>query len=191
MREFIFFIIIVFCFVVGLYVGGRCWRTSPDVTTYVRHDTITLTVHDPQPIREVLRDSFIHVITRLTDTIFIDSMPRDAIISHDNLAETVKDWNVKRFYSGTIIDIDTIGLVKYDATVQFNKLTSLTTSVVPVTKVVTRERYKRNYIRTAVLSNGDLNLSFGRTFKGSLGLDLSIHRAGQTFVGGVGIFILF
>lgn len=159
------------------YVPGETIRD----TIYMGSDTVRLVEYVPTPGET-------KIITVYD--------PSGSIDSTASLRATAEDWNVKRDYSGNAFRNDTIGVFDYTATVQYNRLHSLSYEFTPITKNSVVEVKQKNVIKPFIFGgyNTNNNATFGAGLKfKDVGYSLKYDRNFKTGSDAVGInmFIFF
>ena len=109
-------ILCVICIVCGFYAGRKTITYKTEIK-YVQGEAVRDTVFFPVPVLEVYRD-----------TIFL--------IEKD-MAKTLIDWNTERHYAEQLLD-DNHGILDFSATIQFNRLQSLSYSLTPIYRETTK-----------------------------------------------------
>lgn len=155
--------------ILGFYFGRKTLNVGKPHTevVYVKGDKITDSIPYPVPY-EVVRPADTADIIRqcVKDGIYTELFPEKIIteyieITKEDTTEIIRDWATKRLYSETVFDIDTIGKCTIDASVQYNRMTLLSYSYVPVTKVTTITEYRVKffspYIGAGILLNNDFS----------------------------------
>ena len=153
----------------GFYLGRKTIKTNSPKTeiTYVKGNKITDSIPYPVPYEVVKPADTADIIRQcVKDGIYAELFPEKVIteyieITKEDTAEIIRDWGTKRLYSETVFDIDTVGKCVIDASVQYNRMTLLSYSYVPVTKVTTITEYKVKafspYIGAGILLSNDFS----------------------------------
>ena len=135
----------VFLLAAGFFVG-RATITYRTEIKYVKGDIIRDTIFNPVPVLEIVHD-----------TIFL--IERDTV-------KTLIDWNTERIYAGRVFD-NKAGTLDYSATIQYNRLQSISFESVPLYKEITRYKIKvwQPYVGTSVNTFGQASFSAGTFYK--------------------------
>lgn len=114
------------------FVAGRLTQSEKTVVKWKDGPKITDTIRVPEPvvINKPAEIKYIPVYTTVRDTVKV----LDTLAS---MQATVEDWNLQRIYAGELFKSDTLGTMNYQATVQYNTLTSLAWDYTPKVKTVT------------------------------------------------------
>lgn len=155
--------------VIGFYLGRKTINSDTPKTeiVYVKGENITDSIPYPVPYEVIKPADTADIIRRcVRDGIYSELFPEKIIteyveITKDDTTEIIRDWGTKRLYSEQIFDIDTVGQCTINASVQYNRLTLLSYSYIPVTKVTTITNTKVKlfspYIGAGVLVNNDIS----------------------------------
>lgn len=155
--------------VIGFYLGRKTINSGTPKTeiVYIKGENITDSIPYPVPYEVIKPADTADIIRRcVRDGIYSELFPEKIIteyieITKDDTTEIIRDWGTKRLYSEQIFDIDTVGQCTINASVQYNRLTLLSYSYIPVTKVTTITNTKVKlfspYIGAGVLVNNDIS----------------------------------
>ena len=155
--------------VIGFYLGRKTINSDTPKTeiVYIKGENITDSIPYPVPYEVIKPADTADIIRRcVRDGIYSELFPEKIIteyieITKDDTTEIIRDWGTKRLYSEQIFDIDTVGQCTINASVQYNRLTLLSYSYIPVTKVTTITNTKVKlfspYIGAGVLVNNDIS----------------------------------
>lgn len=155
--------------VIGFYLGRKTINSDTPKTeiVYIKGENITDSIPYPVPYEVIKPADTADIIRRcVRDGIYSELFPEKIIteyieITKDDTTEIIRDWGTKRLYSEQIFDIDTVGQCTINASVQYNRLTLLSYSYIPVTKVTTITNTKVKlfspYIGAGVLINNDIS----------------------------------
>lgn len=155
--------------VIGFYLGRKTINSGTPKTeiVYIKGESITDSIPYPVPYEVIKPADTADIIRRcVRDGIYSELFPEKIIteyieITKDDTTEIIRDWGTKRLYSEQIFDIDTVGQCTINASVQYNRLTLLSYSYIPVTKVTTITNTKVKlfspYIGAGVLVNNDIS----------------------------------
>lgn len=171
------------------YSLGRSSAPAPSGVEYLPGETVRDTVLLPVPVHTEPA-----VILRLDTVyryIYCNGPPTlDTIAS---LWNTARDWNAQRTYADTLFQSDTLGVLSYTASVQYNTLSSLSWAYTPRVKTEYRTESRiRPFFSARVNTLGQASAGFG-TFIGRYGIeaayvkDFSAQRDGLS----VGVFMGF
>ena len=102
------------------------------------------------------------------------TQPKDTV---ESLKMVLNDWNTERTYNDVLFSDSTIGTFKYNAKVQFNKLSSFKYEYTPITKVETMV-VKRTFEPFVSAEYSTLNTVGvgGGFFYHNLGLELMYNK---------------
>lgn len=154
--------------VIGFYLGRKTINSDTPKTeiVYIKGENITDSIPYPVPYEVIKPVDTADIIRRcVMDGIYSELFPEKIIteyieITKDDTTEIIRDWGTKRLYSEQIFDIDTVGKCSINASVQYNRLTLLSYSYTPITKVTTITNTKVKlfspYIGAGVLVNNDM-----------------------------------
>lgn len=125
-------------------------------------------------------------------TVYRDSIIRDTVTAY---LETISDWNLIRQYSGQIFNNDSVGSLKYNATVQYNSLQRISTEFTPITRHITNTIKPQHriepYLSLSVNTLSMINASFGFK-KNKLGYEIGyikdIRNGDNGFTAGITIY---
>lgn len=155
--------------VIGFYLGRKTINSGTPKTeiVYIKGENITDSIPYPVPYEVIKPADTADIIRRcVRDGIYSELFPEKIVteyieITKDDTTEIIRDWGTKRLYSEQIFDIDTVGQCTINASVQYNRLTLLSYSYIPVTKVTTITNTKVKlfspYIGAGVLVNNDIS----------------------------------
>lgn len=127
------------------FFSGRSTVKEKVVTNieYIPGDTIKIEYPEPEPIYVRIPADTANVIADcIKSGKYYDLFPekvRDSLIYVDktDTAAVLRDWATVREYEQQVFDIDTVGTATIKAQTQYNRITWLGASFVPVTKQVT------------------------------------------------------
>ena len=154
---------------IGFYLGRKTINSDTPKTeiVYIKGENITDSIPYPVPYEVIKPADTADIIRRcVRDGIYSELFPEKIIteyveITKDDTTEIIRDWGTKRLYSEQIFDIDTVGQCTINASIQYNRLTLLSYSYIPVTKVTTITNTKVKlfspYIGAGVLVNNDIS----------------------------------
>ena len=135
----------------GFFLGRKTIKIDPPGVIYVPGDTVSVDVPYPVPV-EVIKpiDTMNVILACLKSGKYYELFPervRDSIVyvTKEDTTAIIRDWATERLYEEKMFDIDTVGTAIVRAKVQYNRLTWLNTSFVPVTKVVTQPYQIKKY----------------------------------------------
>jgi len=155
--------------VIGFYLGRKTINSDTPKTeiVYIKGENITDSIPYPVPYEVIKPADTADIIRRcVRDGIYSELFPEKIVteyieITKDDTTEIIRDWGTKRLYSEQIFDIDTVGQCTINASVQYNRLTLLSYSYIPITKVTTITNTKVKlfspYIGAGVLVNNDIS----------------------------------
>lgn len=155
-------------FVLGFLVSHKGCTPDP-IVEYVPGDTITQVVDSMIPY-EVLDTCWLPGIPSKPDTIYEDG--DTVIITVTDTAYIVRDYGKLKKYSKVLYDSDTLGFLSVDAQVQYNELTELGYTLVPITKNnITKPKAYTPYVLLTASTLGYVGFGAG-VYKENLGLQL-------------------
>lgn len=130
---------------VGFLLGRGTINTKDPVTTikYVKGEKITDSIEKPVPYLVLKPVDTLSVIQDcIKKGIYSELFPEKTnieyvIITKEDTSAIVQDWGTKRLYHETLFDIDTVGKCEIDAEVQYNRLSLIGYSYLPIQKETT------------------------------------------------------
>lgn len=138
---------------------------------YIKGDSVKVEVPYPVPVQVVKPIDTANVILACKKSgkyyeLFPEKV-RDSIIylTKQDSTDVIVDWATERYYEQKLFDIDTVGTATVKAKTQYNRLTWMEGTFVPVTKVVTEtenviKRYSP-YIGTGLTTQPTVLGEFG------------------------------
>ena len=186
-RKTIYIILILLfgglLFLLGIYVGKK---TLPQkVVTkieYVKGETVHDSIDRPVPVYVKTPVDTANLIAQcVKDGIFYELFPEkikwDTLyVDKTDSAKILSDWASLRKYEETLFDSDTLGTMKINTTVQYNRLGTIYYDYTPVVKEVTNTVYlKRKFIPFAgagISTFPSYNVEFGGIINQSWGVSL-------------------
>jgi hypothetical protein len=128
----------------GFFTGRKTMVPETDTqTVYIPGDTIEISVPVPVPVQVVKPVDTANVILDcIRSGKYAEMFPeikKDSIVyvSKEDTSAVLADWATERIYEEKVFDIDTVGTATVRAKTQYNRLTWLGASFVPVTKETT------------------------------------------------------
>ena len=129
----------------GFYMGRK---REPDVivktvTEYVELPPIHDTIDKPVPYKvKVPADTADIIRTCIRDGLYAELFPgkepADTVyITKEDTTAILRDWAAQRLYSETLFDIDTLGRCTFNAEVQYNRLSNMNYTFIPIQKQTT------------------------------------------------------
>ena len=137
-------VIILLLFGFGFYVGRKTIKkpvVQPPV--YIELPPIHDTIYKPKPYNVIEPVDSLDVLKQcIASGKYYDLFPykqfdTTIIITKTDSSKIFKDWATKRLYSETLFDIDTLGKCTYNAEVQFNELSKIDYTYIPIQKQTT------------------------------------------------------
>ena len=130
-------------FGLGFYIGRK---RDPDVVIkekieYVELPPIHDTIDRPVPYKVTVPADTANVILEAKKSgkyadLFPIKGPADTVyITKQDTSAVIKDWGTERFYSEKLFDSDTLGRMTVNASVKYNRLSSLDYEFIPIQKV--------------------------------------------------------
>jgi hypothetical protein len=170
---------VLLSFAAGFYLGRRSVEvTETTVVEYQQMPTISVSVSAPEPIR--------FTVPELPQWLyFTDTVTRQ---QHIDTAAILADWILRREYAGRLIN-DTTGTVDYLATVQYNRLQTISLDYTPVQRTVTITKTIQQRFTPFLLIGGN-TAGFGQLETGVLfrkwgaSIELGTDFTGTNYVGG-------
>jgi hypothetical protein len=170
---------VLLSFAAGFYLGRRSVVVKE--TTAVEYQpmpTVSVTISAPEPIRFTVPDlpQWLYFTDTVTHTQHIDT------------AAILADWILRREYAGRLIN-DTTGTVDYLATVQYNRLQTISLDYTPIQRTVTTTRTIQPRFTPFVLVGAN-TAGFGQVETGVLfrkwgaSVELGTDYYGKYYVGG-------
>ena len=159
----------------GFYVG----RQSIDVNTkikYIRGKTLRDSIPYDKLVPIYIKSPSLKTYIERTDSIrvFYTTSPKDTAQSLKNVLE---DWNLSRTYDSILFNDSTNGKLHYNATIQFNKISSFKYDYTPITRVETRSvtRTIEPFISAEYSTLNNVGIG-GGFFYNKLGLELKYQK---------------
>lgn len=129
----------------GIFIAGRqtVKPKTETATEYLPGEPIEIEIPVPVPV-EVIKpiDSANVILDCIKSGKFADLFPervRDSIVyvTKEDTAAVLIDWATERIYEQKVFDIDTVGTATIKAKSQYNRITWLSSTFVPVVKHTT------------------------------------------------------
>lgn len=133
------------------FIGRKTIKIDPPGVIYVPGDTVSVDVPYPVPIQVNKPIDTANVIRAcIKSGKYYELFPervRDSIIyvTKEDSTNVIIDWATERIYEHKVFDIDTVGTATIRAKTQYNRITFLNATFVPVTKVVTQPYQVKKY----------------------------------------------
>ena len=130
---------------IGFFTGRKTViipDNDPDII-YIPGDTITVQYPEPEPVLiKVPADTAKIIEACIKSGRFTDLFPtqtKDSIVyvTKEDSAAVIRDWATERLYEQKVFDIDTVGTATIRAKTQYNRITWLGSTFVPVIKQTT------------------------------------------------------
>ena len=128
----------------GFYLGRMTTKNdSKTIVNYVKGEKITDSISYPVPVTTIRPVDTANIIKQcVKDGIYYELFPEKVVteyieVTKEDTSKILIDWATKRLYSETLFDVDTIGKCTVNATVQYNRLSLIGYSYIPVIKQVT------------------------------------------------------
>jgi len=136
-------ILVLLSLAMGFFIGRSTVRTDySTIVKYQKGEEIVDSIRYPVPI-DVIRpvDTANIIMQCVKDGIYAELFPEKTVfeyieVTREDTNRILEDWATKRIYSEKLFDIDTVGTFSIEATVQYNRISLLEYSYIPVTKVV-------------------------------------------------------
>ena len=139
---------LVLMFLLGIYVGKK---TTPIKTVtkveYVEAEPIHDSIDKPVPFYIKTPVDTANLIAQcVKDGIFYELFPEKTILDTIYMDKTdstklMADWASERLYEQILFDVDTLGRMKINTSVQYNRLGTIYYDFTPVVKTVTNNVY--------------------------------------------------
>ena len=132
-------VLIIFMFLLGLYVG----RKTVKVKEVARTEYVALPpIHDSVPVNEpkleikpdtakIIQDC---VANGLYSELFPYKDKTDTIYTERDTTSILNDWATERLYTENLFDADTLGKLDVDIEVQYNRLSCISYTYIPMQK---------------------------------------------------------
>ena len=187
----------------GFYLGRK---REPDVivktvTEYVELPPIHDTIDKPVPVKvKVPADTADIIRACIRDGLYAELFPEKEItdtvyITKEDTTAILRDWASERLYSETLFDIDTLGRCTFNAAVQYNRLTNLNYTFVPIqkqTEITTRSvRTFLPYVGAGLTINQMYMAQGGVFFKQDWGFALQYMYDANTKLNTYGGMIMY
>lgn len=129
---------------IGFLFGRSTIEEKAPVTTikYVKGEKITDTIKKPVPFEVVKPIDTMSVIADcVKNGIYSELFPEKTnteyiVITKEDTSAIIQDWGTTRLYHETLFDSDTLGTCEVNAEVQYNRLTNLSYSYLPIHKEI-------------------------------------------------------
>ena len=187
---------IVLAILSGFLLGRHSVDINEPVTTikYIKGEKITDSIEKPVPYL-VLRpiDTASVIQDCIKKGIYSELFPEKTnieyvIITKEDTSAIVQDWGTKRLYHETLFDVDTLGKCELDAEVQYNRLSLIGYTYLPIQKEITtvtnKVRFFSPFIGAGVScahwseeKDWLLNANFGFFIKEKYGVNLQYNRS--------------
>lgn len=187
--------LIIFC-ALGFFLG-RSTSTIGETNTvvkYVKGEKITDSIPYPEPYEVVKPTDTASVIQDcIKKGIYTELFPEKTnieyvVITKEDTSAIIQDWGIKRLYHETLFDNDTVGSCEIDAEVQYNRLSHLLYTYVPIQKETTITQNKVRFFSPFIgfgagyahwSDNKDwlLNANLGFFIKETYGLNIQYNRS--------------
>lgn len=132
---------IILSLIIGFFVGRT--TSNENEIKYVKGETIKDSIPYNVLVPKYIKIPIIlKYAEKIKDTIRLTEKP---INKDSSLLETLKDFNIKRVYNDYLFKNDTLGELKYDIEVQYNRINKLKYEYTPIIKNVSTIK-KRKYI---------------------------------------------
>lgn len=135
----------------GFYLGRKTIKPGKPEIIYVPGDTVSVDVPYPVPVEVIKPADTLDIIRACIESgkyseLFPERV-RDSIIyvTKDDSTAIIRDWATERLYEEKMFDIDTVGTATVKAKVQYNRLTWLNSTFVPVQKIVKEPQPIKKY----------------------------------------------
>lgn len=137
-------IMLVSC-TLGFFLGRGMVKSGSTINTvkYIKGEKITDTIEKPVPYSVFRPIDTANIIKQcVKDGIYSELFPEKIdiqyieVTSEDTLA-IIMDWASKRMYSEQLFDIDTVGKCTINATLQYNRISTLSYEYIPIEKQTT------------------------------------------------------
>ena len=181
---------------VGFLLGRSTISTKDQITTikYVKGGKITDSIEKPVPYLVLKPVDTLSVIQDcIKKGIYSELFPEKTnieyvVITKEDTSAIIQDWGIKRFYHETLFDNDTVGICEIDAEVQYNRLSHLLYTYVPIQKETTITQNKVRFFSPFIgfgagyahwSDNKDwlLNANLGFFIKETYGLNIQYNRS--------------
>ena len=181
---------------VGFLLGRSTISTKDQITTikYIKGGKITDSIEKPVPYLVLKPVDTLSVIQDcIKKGIYSELFPEKTnieyvVITKEDTSAIIQDWGIKRFYHETLFDNDTVGICEIDAEVQYNRLSHLFYTYVPIQKETTITQNKVRFFSPFIgfgagyahwSDNKDwlLNANLGFFIKETYGLNIQYNRS--------------
>ena len=185
----IYLIAIIALFLGGFFLGRKTIKQPEPDIIYIPGDTVKVNVPYPEPVYIKKPIDTLDVIADCINSgKYYDLFPekvRDSIVyvTKEDTSAVIRDWATERFYDEQIFDIDTVGTASIKAKVQYNRLASLESTFVPITKVITQVKPAKKYspfVGVGLSTAPSANLQGGMYFDNKYGASLEYQYQWQT-----------
>lgn len=133
----------------GFYIGRTTVKEKEPITIikYEKGEEIHDSIPYPEPYEVIKPIDTANIIKDcVKNGIYYELFPEKTVVEYieitkEDTTRIIEDWATKRLYKETLFDIDTLGTCTIDATVQYNRLSLLEYSYIPITKSVETTLY--------------------------------------------------
>lgn len=182
---------------IGFFIGRKTIEGENGGTHYSRRDTIYIDKPYPKPVETII-DTADVIKDCIASGKYYELFPekvRDSIvyITAQDTADIIRDWAAIRKYNETIVDCDTIGTAKINATVQYNRLTNLSGTFVPVVKetIVYKTKKYEPFVSGGIMTNPSIKAGAGMFFNGKYGFEIDYQYLWADKKSAVGLSAVF
>lgn len=147
-----YFVLFGLVFTAG-FIGGRKTVKIPEPienTEYITLDPIHDTLWQDKPYYVSKPADTLGIIEACIENgIYEELWPEKLVteyITKEDTTKIIRDWATERRYKETVFNVDTLGRLELDASVQYNRLRYVDYTYTPVTKVNTNTIYTAKYI---------------------------------------------
>ena len=147
-----YFVFLGIVFAAGWITRSKTFKMPDPIehTEYVASDPIHDTLYRPKPVYISKPVDTLDIIQAcIADGIYKELWPEKVVtqyITKEDTTAILKDWATERRYGETLFDNDTTGVLRYDASVQYNRLKEFSYEFTPFTKVNTNTVYTAKYM---------------------------------------------
>ena len=162
-------------FGVGFYFGKKSVKVEAS-TKYIKGKTIKDSIPYERLVPKTIVLPSLLTYIELSDSgsTITTTQPKDTA---ESLKMVLNDWNTERAYNDVLFSDSTIGTFKYNAKVQFNKLSSFKYEYTPITKVETKviKRTSEPFVSAEYSTLNTVGVG-GGFFYHNLGLELMYNK---------------
>ena len=173
-------IVVILVFLFGLYIGRKTVKITESVhTEYITFPPIHDSVPVNEPKLEIKPDTAKIIQDCVENGLYSELFPykekTDTIYTERDTASILNDWATERLYTENLFDADTLGKLDVDIEVQYNRLSCISYTYIPIQKqtelTIIREKIFEPFIGGGVtigIDKRNNKLTEGISFQGGV-----------------------